>query len=61
MLVDVVAVITLMSKNYHRTLSLSLSLSLHTYIHYWTLQFFSQDYELASHFTDVMCINFIHE
>ena len=31
----------------------------HTYKHNWPLQPFSQDYELASHITHVVCINFI--
>ena len=36
--------------------------SKYNYIHNWSLQPFSQDYDdLASHTTYVMCINFIHE
>ena len=31
------------------------------YIHNWSLQSFSQDYDLASHTTYVVCINFIHK
>ena len=31
------------------------------YIYNWPLQFFSQDYGLASHSTRVVCLNFIHE
>ena len=34
---------------------------IHTYIHNWPLQSFSQDYVLASHTTHVVCINFIRE
>ena len=30
------------------------------YIH-WSLQPFSQDYDLASHTTHFVCVNFIHE
>ena len=33
----------------------------HTYIHNWSLQPFSQDFGLASHNTHVVCINFIRE
>ena len=33
----------------------------HTYIHNWTLETFSQDYGLHSHTTHVVCVNFIHE
>ena len=33
----------------------------HTYIHNWSLQPFSQDYDLASHTTYVVCVNFMHE
>ena len=29
--------------------------------HNWSLQPFSQDYDLASHITHVVCIHFIHE
>ena len=32
-----------------------------TYIHNWSLEPFSQDYDLASHITYVVCVNFIHE
>ena len=32
---------------------------LHTYIHNWPLQPFSQDYGLDSHTTYVVCVNFI--
>ena len=35
--------------------------SIHTYIHIWPLQPFSQDYNLASHRTYIVCVNFIHE
>ena len=38
----------------------SLSHSL-TYIHNWSLKPFSQDYDLASHTTYVVCVNFIHK
>ena len=31
---------------------------LHTYIHNWSLQLFSQDYGLASFTTDIVCVNF---
>ena len=31
------------------------------YIHNWSLQPLSQDYDLVSHNTYVMCVNFIHE
>ena len=34
---------------------------LHTYIHNWQLQPFTQDYGLASHTTYIVCVNFIHE
>ena len=34
---------------------------IHTYIHYWPLQPFSQDYGLVSHTTHVVCVNFISE
>ena len=30
-------------------------------IHNWLLQPFSQDYDLASHTTYVVCVNFIHK
>ena len=33
----------------------------HTYIHNWSLQPFSQDYELVSYTTYVVCVNFIHK
>ena len=33
----------------------------HTYIHNSSLQYFSQDYDLASYTTYVVCVNFIHE
>ena len=36
-------------------------MDLHTYIHNWSLQPFSQDYGLAAHITHVVCVNFIHE
>ena len=39
----------------------SLLNNIHTYIHNWPLQPFSQDYGLASHTTHVMCVNFIRE
>ena len=32
---------------------------LHAYIHNWLLQPFSQDYGLASHATNAVCVNFI--
>ena len=32
-----------------------------TYIHNWSLKPFSQDYDLASHTTHIVCVNFIHE
>ena len=32
-----------------------------TYVHSWPLQPFKQDYGLASHITQDVCINFIHE
>ena len=32
-----------------------------TYIHNWSLQYFFQDYDLASYTTYVVCVNFIHE
>ena len=35
--------------------------SLHTYIHNWPLQSFSQDYGLASHTTHAVNVNFIRE
>ena len=35
--------------------------TIHTYIHNWPLQPFSQDYGLASHATHVVCVNFIRE
>ena len=34
---------------------------LHTYIHNWPLQPFSQDYSLASNTTHVVWVNFIRE
>ena len=34
---------------------------IHTYIHNWPLQHFSQDFGLASHTTHVVCVNFISE
>ena len=37
------------------------SLEQHTYIHYWPLQHFSQDYGLASHTAHVVCVHFIRE
>ena len=33
----------------------------HTYVHNWSLQPFSQDYSLVFHVTHVVCINFISE
>ena len=33
----------------------------HTYAHNWSLQPFSQDYNLATHIIYIMCVNFIHE
>ena len=32
--------------------------AIHTYIHNWSLQPFSQDYDLVSHATYVVCVNF---
>ena len=32
----------------------------HPSIHYWSLQPFGQNYDLASHITYVVCINFVH-
>ena len=34
---------------------------LHTYIHNWPLQPFSQNYGLVSHTTHVVCVNFKHK
>ena len=34
---------------------------IHTYIHNWPLQSFSQDYSLASHSTHIRCVNFINK
>ena len=34
---------------------------MHTYIRNWSLQPFSQDYDLAFHTIYVVCVNFIHE
>ena len=34
---------------------------IHTYINNWSLQPFRQDYDLASHTSYVVCVNFIHE
>ena len=39
----------------------SLLFLIHTYIHNWPLQPFSQDYGLASHSTHVVCVNFMRE
>ena len=36
-------------------------ITMHTYIHNWPLQLFSQDYDLISHTTYVVCVNFIHK
>ena len=36
-------------------------MKLHTYIHNWPLQHFSQAYGLVSHTTHVVCFNFIRE
>ena len=33
----------------------------YTYLHNWFLQQFSQDYDLASHIIQVVCINFIQK
>ena len=33
----------------------------HVSIHTWPIQLFSQDYCLASHTTQVVCVNFIRE
>ena len=38
-----------------------ISMTIHTYIHNWPLQAFSQYYGLASHTIHVVCANFIHE
>ena len=40
---------------------LFVKLTLLTYIHNSPLQAYSQDYGLASHITNVVCINFIRE
>ena len=34
---------------------------MYTYIHNWSLQPLSQDYDLASHITFIECVNFLHE
>ena len=34
---------------------------MYRYIHNWSLQALSQDYDLVSHITHVMCVNLIHE
>ena len=34
---------------------------IHAYIHNWSLQPFSQGYDLALNTTYVVCVNFIHE
>ena len=34
---------------------------IHTYIHNWALQPFSQDYGLASNTTHIVCVNFMRE
>ena len=34
---------------------------IHTYLHNWSLQPFSQVYDQASHITYVVCVNFIYE
>ena len=34
---------------------------IHTNIHSWPLQLFSQDYGIASHIIHVVCVNFIRE
>ena len=39
-------------------LSVGNGLNIHTDIHNWPLQSFSQDYGLASHTTPVVCVNF---
>ena len=37
------------------------NLNLHTYIHNWLLQPFSQAFGLAFHITHVVCVNFIRD
>ena len=34
---------------------------IHAYIHNWSQQFFSQDYNRISHIIYDVCVNFIHE
>ena len=54
--------ITLTSNSYHTKYVWFISLILiHTFIHKWPLQPFSQDYGQASHTTYVVCVNFIRE
>ena len=38
-----------------------ISYYVHTYIHSWPLQSFSLDYNLVSHTTYVVCVNFVYE
>ena len=35
--------------------------NIHTYIHNWSLQLFTQDYDLASHNNNIVYVNFIHD
>ena len=39
---------------------ISTAIKLHTYIHNWSLQPFSQDYDLVSYITYVVRVNFLH-
>ena len=34
--------------------------NIHTYIHNWSLQAYSPDYDLASHTSYVVCVNFLY-
>ena len=45
----------------HQAPVFPLKMLIHTYIHNWPLQPFSQDYGLVSHTTHVVCVNFIRE
>ena len=38
-----------------------IQMDIHTYIHNWPLQTFSQDYGLTSHTFHVVCVNIIRE
>ena len=33
----------------------------YSHMHTWSLELFSQDYYLASHSTDILCVNFLNE